>query len=69
MRDEDLVTNGKDGTIGEFDLRPAGRVQKLINIDLPIFTGQHKTLKPGLAVADIATNDFIDPAIGLPASR
>lgn len=69
MRSDGLVTNGRDHTIGEFDLRPDGRVQKLLNIDLPIFAGQRKTLKPNLTPADIATNDFIDPAIGLPNGK
>jgi hypothetical protein len=69
MRSEGLVTNGRDHTIGEFDLSPGGRVQKLINIDTPIYAGQRKALKRGLQPADIATNEFINPAIGLPSGK
>jgi hypothetical protein len=66
MRDEGLVTNGRTPTIGDFDLTAGGRVEKLVKIDTPIFAGQRKTLKPGLRAADIATNEFLDPAITLP---
>jgi hypothetical protein len=69
MRSEGLVGNGKDRTVGDFDLTPGGRVARLLSIDVPIFTGQRKQLRPGLTAADIATNDYIDPRIGLPAGR
>ena len=69
MRADGLVTNGINRTVGDFDLRPDGRVQKLLNIDTPIFAGQRKALKPNLRPADIATNDFIDPGIGLPTGK
>ena len=69
MRSEGLVSNGRDRTVGEFDLKPGGRVQRLLNIDTPVFAAQRKALKPGLSPADIATNEFIDPAIGLPAGK
>ena len=69
MRRDGLVTNGRDRTIGDFDLRPGGRVQRLITIDAPIFAGQRKALKPGLGPADVATNEFIDPGIGLPSGK
>lgn len=64
MRAQGLVGNGQDRTLGEFDL---GRVQQVLDIVVPIFTAQHKPLKPGLRPEDVATNDFIDPRIGLPA--
>jgi hypothetical protein len=66
MRDIGLVTNGKTRVLGDFDL---SRVDRLIKIDVPIFGGEHKQLKPGLTVDDIATNEFLDPTISLPASR
>ena len=69
MRDEDLVTNGRTATIGDFDLAPDGRVARLLRIDVPIFTGQHKELAPDLVPTDIATNEFLDPAISLPRTR
>jgi len=69
MRDEGLVTNGRTPMVGDFDTAPGGRVDRLLRIDVPIFTGQHKVLRPGLVPTDIATNEFLDPAIGLPAGR
>jgi hypothetical protein len=69
MREDGLVTNGRTPTIGDFDLGPGGRVERLLRIDVPIFTGQRKELKPGLVPTDIATNEFLDPAIGLPETR
>ena len=69
MRDEGLVTNGRTPMVGDFDLGAGGRVDRLLRIDVPIFTGQRKALKPGLVPTDIATNEFLDPALGLPAGR
>jgi hypothetical protein len=66
MRDEGLVTNGRTRTLGDFD---PNRVTRLITIDVPIFAGQHKPLKPGLTADDIATNEYLDPAITLPATK
>ncbi len=63
MRDDGLVTNGKTKVLGDFD---PSRVRRLITIDVPIFAGQHKPLKPGLTADDIATNEFLDPTISLP---
>jgi hypothetical protein len=69
MRDEGLVTNGRTPMVGDFDTAPGGRVERLLRIDAPIFAGQRKQLKPGLVPTDLATNEFLDPAIGLPAGR
>jgi hypothetical protein len=69
MREDGLVTNGRTPMIGDFDLGPGGRVDRLLRIDVPIFTGQRKELKPGLVPTDIATNEFLDPAIGLPRAK
>jgi hypothetical protein len=69
MRDDGLVTNGRTPMVGDFDLSAGGRVAKLLRIDVPIFTGQRKALKPDLVPTDIATNEFLDPAIGLPAVK
>ena len=68
MRDLGLVTNGRDTTVGDFDLAPAGRVGRLLNIVRPIFAAQRKPVPNGLTGIDVATNDYIDPSIGLPAS-
>jgi hypothetical protein len=69
MRDEDLVTNGRTPMVGDFDLTPGGRVDRLLKIDVPIFTGQRKQLAPNLTPDRIATNDYLDPTIALPAGR
>jgi hypothetical protein len=65
MRDEGLVTDGKTAVLGDFD---PSRLRRLITIDVPIFAGQHKPLKPGLTADDIATNEFLDPTISLPGN-
>lgn len=69
MRSDGLVTNGTTPMVGDFDLKGRGRVQRLIDINRPIFTAQRKPLKPGLVPADVATNAYLDPAIGLPRSK
>jgi hypothetical protein len=60
----DFINNGPDKTLGNFDMN---RVQRMINIDTPIFVSQKKPPKAGLKPEDIATNEFIDPNIGISA--
>ena len=60
----DFVTNGPDKTLGNFD---TARVQRMIDIVGPIFTAQRQPPKAGLKPEDIATNEFIDPSIGVGA--
>ena len=67
MRAEGLVANGRTPMIGDFDLSAGGRVARLLTIDVPIFQGQRKELRAGLTPGDLATNEFLDPALGLPA--
>ena len=57
-----IVSNGPDRTLGDFDL---GRVRRVLDIVRPIFAGQGKPLRADLRPEDIATNEFIDPSIGL----
>jgi hypothetical protein len=57
-----IVGNGPDATIGNFDL---ARVRGVLDIVRPIFAGRRQPLKEGLRAEDLATNEFIDPAIGL----
>ena len=64
MRRLGIVDNGKDKTLGNFD---DTRLHRMIDILTPIFAGQHKPMRPGLGPADLATNDYLDPSIGLPA--
>jgi hypothetical protein len=59
----DIVSNGGNGTIGEFDL---ARVQQTIDIVAPIYTGQRRDIKADITPDDLVTNQFIDESIGLP---
>jgi hypothetical protein len=62
MRRLGIVANGKDSTLGNFD---TARIQRLIGITSPIFTGQKKAIKPNLTSTDIVTNQFINSSIAL----
>jgi hypothetical protein len=62
MRRLGIVGNGKDNTLANFDV---SRIQRLISITTPIFTGQKKQIKPNLTTADVVTNEFINPSIAL----
>jgi hypothetical protein len=57
-----IVGNGPDQAIGNFDL---ARVRGVLDIVRPIFAGRRQPLKDGLRAEDLATNEFIDPSIGL----
>lgn len=59
----DIVSNGDDSTVGDFD---PDRVQEVIDIVAPIYTGQRRDINPDLAPEDLATNQFIDETVGLP---
>ena len=59
-----LVQNGPNCTLGDFDSK---RLQGVINQVLPIFKQKGlDTIKDDLKASDIATNQFINPRIGLP---
>lgn len=58
-----LVGNGPNATIGDFDM---ARVQGVLDIVTPIFAGQGTPVKDGTTAETLATNRFIDTAIGLP---
>ena len=60
-----IVGNGPDQTIGNFDLV---RVNGVLEIVRTIFAGRRQPLKEGLRAEDLASNEYIDPSIGLPAS-
>jgi len=64
MRQLGIVANGGDPTLGNFDV---GRLDRLLHIVGPIFAGQRKPIPAGLGPAQVATNAYIDPSIGLPA--
>jgi hypothetical protein len=64
MADEELVSNGPDDVIGNFDME---RVQTLIDESVPIFEDVGvESMKDGVVAEDIVTNEFIDDTIGLP---
>jgi hypothetical protein len=62
LRDLGLSGNGNNRTLGEFD---TGRLQRMIDIVVPIVTAQRRPVRQPLAPADIATNEYIDPGIGV----
>ena len=62
IKKDGLVANGPDSTLGNFDL---DRVNSLIAIAIPVYTGLGQAPKAGLKAEDIVTNEFIDPSIGL----
>jgi hypothetical protein len=66
MRDQGIVDNGKDKTLGNFD---ESRLDRLLDILKPILAGQRKPIRAGLTPTDLATNDYVDPTIGLPPAR
>ncbi|HZC99231.1 MAG TPA: hypothetical protein VFA46_03290 [Actinomycetes bacterium] len=57
-----IVGNGRDRTLGNFDM---DRITRVMSIVVPIFTGRKQPIKPDLKPEDLATNQFIDPTIGL----
>jgi hypothetical protein len=63
MKGFGIVDNGRDATLGNFEME---RVRRVIEIVTPIFAGQRKPVKQGLKPEDIATNEFIDSTIRLP---
>ena len=62
IKEDGLVANGPDDTVGNFDL---DRVNELIELAVPIYTAQGASPKDGVTADDIVTNQFIDPSIGL----
>jgi hypothetical protein len=60
MKDNKIVGNGADGTIGNFDI---ARVTTLLNIVRPVYAKQKTPLPAGLTADDIVTNAYIDPAL------
>jgi len=58
-----IVGNGPDQTVGNFDLARVGSVLEIVR---PILAGRRQPLKASLRAEDLATNEFIDPTIGLP---
>ncbi|MCU1527236.1 MAG: transporter substrate-binding protein [Frondihabitans sp.] len=62
MKKLKIASDGTNGYVGDMD---SARIQKLIEIDTPIFTKSGTTLKTGLKPSDLFTNEFIDKKISL----
>jgi len=62
MKSLGLISNGTNAVIGDMD---AARVQKIIDIDTPIYTAGGSAPKTGVKPEDIMTNEFLDQTIGL----
>jgi hypothetical protein len=60
MLDLGIVENGPDQTLGNFDMN---RVQRMIDILKPVLERQGRPVQEDLKPEDLATNEFIDPAI------
>jgi hypothetical protein len=63
MVDLGILANEEDGTIGSFDME---RVESARETFTPIVTSTGADAPEDLTAEDIATNEFIDPTIGLP---
>ncbi|MGH2555329.1 MAG: ABC transporter substrate-binding protein, partial [Actinomycetota bacterium] len=62
MRELKVVSNGPDSTLGNYDF---ARIQEFMDTFIPILQGKGVEVAGGLTPARIATNEFIDPSIGL----
>jgi hypothetical protein len=65
MRERGIVGNGPNATLGDME---QARVARMIEILGPVFAAQNNPIKAGLTPEQVYTNEFIDPAIGLPTS-
>ena len=61
MKDNGIVGNGPDQTLGNFDMT---RVTRLLDIVRPVFAEDRQPLPAGLSAGDIVTNAYIDPRVG-----
>jgi len=61
MKKLKIASNGSNAYVGDFD---ETRVQKVIDIDTPLFTASGSAPKAGLKPADLFTNEFLDKTIG-----
>ena len=66
MIDDGLLSNGPDGTLGNFDL---DRVNGLIEKAIPVYTALGQAPPDGLTAEDIVTNEFIDEPSGCEPER
>jgi hypothetical protein len=62
MRDNGILGNGGNNTIGDFD---ESRVTQIIDAVRPIAAAAGTALPAGLSAKDLVTNEFIDPSVRL----
>jgi hypothetical protein len=62
MKDNQILGNGRDKAIGNFDM---DRVKRILTIVTPIFAAQKTPVKAGITADQLVTNEFIDPNIGM----
>jgi hypothetical protein len=63
IRSLGVVGNGGNATVGDFDL---DRVAEVLDIVAPIYTAGGQDVDADLTAEEVATNEFIDPDVGLP---
>ena len=61
MKKLKIASNGSNAYVGDME---EARVQKVIDIDTPLFTATGSTPKSGLKATDLFTNEFLDTSIG-----
>ena len=61
MKKLKVASNGSNAYVGDLD---EARVQKVIDIDTPLFTATGSAPKTGLKATDLFTNEFLDTSIG-----
>jgi hypothetical protein len=62
MKSLKIATDGSNGYVGDMD---TARVQKIMDIDTPIYTASGSAPKAGLTPGDLFTNEFLDKSISL----
>jgi hypothetical protein len=74
LQREGLVSNPRQGPLGMLE---SSKIDKLLTLLVPIFTGQKAVpipglprtdVPPGLTAGALATNEFLDPGVRLPGS-
>jgi hypothetical protein len=61
MKKLKIASNGSNAYVGDMD---EARIQKVIDIDTPLFTATGSAPKAGIKATDLFTNEFLDTSIG-----
>jgi hypothetical protein len=62
MRDNGIVGNGPNRTVGDFDI---SRVTKLVEVVRPIFARAGQPLPAEVSPADLVTNAYVDRSVSV----